>query len=181
MDAKQWAIYGADLRNRLIPCGDCAFDDEEHTMSDKHPDHAHDPPEHIVQQLARHEAWIHEIRDSSTRLISEQGRDLKWIREHMEKLGAMFEKIDARQDRMESELAKHNNFQSRLRVLEESRDTLAEEYVPRPEFDGAINSVRETMKDKVDALAGRFALLMWIVGAGFGIAFTALGFIIFGV
>lgn len=176
MDDKAYRIYGADLRDRLVPCGNCDFEEEYVQQAD----HKHEAPEHIVQQLARHEAWIHEIRDSSTRMIAEQGSDLRWMRDHIEKLSAVIDKIDERQDSMQADLAKHNHFQTRLRTLEEARDTLPDEFIPRAEFDGAINSVRENVKGKVEGLAGRFALLMWIVGAGFGVTFTALGFIIWG-
>jgi len=181
MNPVEWAILSADLRHRLIPCGNCDFDDEEDDMNEKIPHHEHDPPQHIIQQLSRHEAWIHEIRESSTRMIAEQGTDLKWMREHIEKLGAVIDKIDARQDRMESELSKHNQFQARVRKLEENHEALPEEFVPRSEFDGAIKSVRETLEDKTKGLSERFTLLIWIVGGGFGIMFTALGFMIFGV
>lgn len=176
MDDRYARIMTYDTRNRMIPCGDCSFEEDE--MPE--PDHQHEPPEHIVQQLARHEAWIHEIRDSSTRMIAEQGRDLKWMIEHMEKLGATIEKIDARQDRMESELSKHNNFQKRLQAVEETHENLADNYIPRTEFDAAMQSVRESVTEKVNAVSGRFSLLVWIIGAGFGVSFTALGFIIFG-
>jgi hypothetical protein len=177
MDERTARLYQHDLRDPHIPCGDCAF--EEDVMAQ--PDHQHEAPEHIVQQLARHEAWIHEIRDSSTRMIAEQGRDLKWMIEHMEKLGTTIEKIDARQDAMSAELSKHNNFQSRLKTLEAQSEDMGDTYVSYAVFNTTTKGIRESIAEKMDSVNGRVNLIVWAMGAGLGICLTALGFIIFGV
>jgi DNA repair exonuclease SbcCD ATPase subunit len=144
------------------------------------PEHAHDIPRHVTDQLERHENELKSLRDSSTRLISEQGADIRWMRDHLEKLAGVIDKIDARQDRMEGELSKHNNFQGRLRTLEDVNKEMSSEYIPRVEVNAALLSIREHVKERFDSLAARFALLTWAMGAGLGICFTALGFLIFG-
>lgn len=164
------AVERDDLRNRMVACGDCSVEED---MSDSQHDEMKRDIRRIDTELDSHER-------ETDRAITALSTHFEHISSTLDSQAKLLSQIDKRMGALEGDIKKYNNMRERLDGIERVQESMAQDYVPRPEFNGAINSVREFVKEKVDGLAGRFALLMWIIGAGFGVTFTALGFLIFG-
>lgn len=162
-----------------VNCPECVFD-----MDDIKNDHTHPTPKHIEDQLARHEAYIGEFRGESARMWGQVTTDLSYIKDGLDKLTHSTERHDQRLDHLEREIHKYNNLRERLDLLEKTHDRLASDFVPRPEFNGALNSIREQSiagdESIKDALQSGLSSIRWVLGGLVGGMFALAMYLIFG-
>lgn len=135
-------IYGADLRDRLIPCGNC-----EDPVSDL---------ESVRQHVQRLDTELDGHEQENARTITELSTTVKHISVILEKQAHTMEDLDKRFAGMERKLDKYNNLRERTDSLEKSRTELSVDYVPRREFNGMVGSLRREI-----------GAMKWIFGIGF--------------
>lgn len=167
------------FRFTAVDCPECAFD-----MEELNTDHSHPVPDHVTDQLKRHEAYIAEFRGESARMWGAVTTDLSYIKSALDKLTNSTERHDQRLDHLEREIHKYNNLRERLDLLEKTHDRLASDFVPRPEFNGALNSIREQSIDGdnsiKEALQSGLSSIRWVLGGLVGGMFALAMYLIFG-
>lgn len=167
------------FRFTLVDCPECVFE-----MEELNTDHSHPTPKHVEDQLNRHEAYIGEFRGESARMWGQVTTDLSYIKKAVDKLAHSTERHDQRLDHLEREIHKYNNLRERLDLLEKMHDRLSSDFVPRPEFNGALNSIREQSVEGdasiKDALAAGLSSIRWVLGGLVGGMFALAMYLIFG-
>lgn len=168
MNDRAAAIERADLRHRMIPCGDCSF--EENEMGDVHHEEMKRDIRRIDTELDSHER-------ETDRAVTELSTHYKHISSTLDAQAHLLTQIDKRIGKMEVDLGKYNNMRERLDLLERSHGMLATEYVPRQEFNGALGSVRQHSEGKAAVLEGKLRMLVWGLGVFITIASGTIGFV----
>lgn len=149
-------IYGADLRDHLIPCGECGFEDAMSNVD----------LENIKRDVRRLDTELDGHEQENARTITELATTVKHISTVLDNQARIMEGLERRFGEMERKLDRYNNLRERTDALERSREKLSTDYVPRQEFNGAINALR-----------GEIRTMKWI----FGIGFTAVAGLLTGV
>lgn len=149
-------IYGADLRDHLIPCGECGFEDAMSSAD----------IETIKRDVRRLDTELDGHEQENARTITELATTVKHISTVLDNQARIMEELKRQFSEMERKLDRYNNLRERIDAVERSREALPSDYVPRPEFNGAINSLR-----------GEIRTMKWI----FGIGFTAVAGLLTGV
>jgi chromosome segregation ATPase len=166
-DSRVAAIEGADLRNQMIPCGDC----EESEMSD---DRQHDD---IKRDIRRIDTELDNHERETDRAITELATHYKHISSTLDAQGQILTHIDKRIGKMEVDLGRYNNMRERLDIVERTQSALATAYVPRDEFNGAVGSVRQFADVRSTGTEGKLRMLVWGVGVFITLASGTIGFV----
>lgn len=158
-----------------------AIEDEETREAKRRMSDEHRPFE---EKLMRLETEIDSHERETTRAITDLSTSFRYIQQSLNSTHTAVTHLDQRMDQMERKLDAYNNLRERVDMNERCLDNLPANFVPRPEFDGAMKSVRQFAETKVEAVAGRISMLTWAIGIGFSTAGAAIGFLaarVFGV
>lgn len=157
---KTTAVYSADLRSAYIPCGDCSF--EEEYLSD------HDD---IKRDIRRLDTELDGHERETDRGITELRSNYVHIAKALDSQTVMLSQLDKRMGHMEVEIGRYNNLRERLDGLEQTEAKRSDTYVPRPEFNQTMVSVRQHADSvsskalsKADKVEGRLTTMVWGVG-----------------
>lgn len=167
MSDKAAAIEWADLRDRMIPCGDC----EERDVSDER---QHDE---IKREMRRIDTELDSHERETDRAVTELATHYKHISSTLDSQSLLLSQIDKRIGAIEVDLGKYNNMRERLDMVERTQSALATAYVPREEFNGALGSVRQYSEGKSAGVEGKLRILVWGVGVFITLASGTIGFL----
>jgi uncharacterized coiled-coil DUF342 family protein len=127
----------------------------------------------MEDQIKRLETKLegHELENS--RAITDLTATLRHMTETLSSYTSKFDALQESVNEMKTNLTKYNNLRERMDDLERIAEARMTEFVPRNEFNGAFKSVREFAEGRASTVQGRLAVVMWAMGALFGV----IGFI----
>ena len=138
-------IYAADLRNGMIPCGECEFDKgEDMATVEEHEKINATKIDQILSLLASSQASMAHFQGRTEQEIKTLSNDLAKLHDTVEKLTGIVNTTYAKVT---------NGQEDRIKKLEEHVDAMDETHITRHEFNGAFASVRT-----------QIAQLKWIFG-----------------
>lgn len=147
MDTMQRAVLSADLRDALIPCGDCADEDGDMATVEQH-EQAN--ATEIKQLAGLLSGWQQSMSFF-------QGQIETQMRDSREDIKTLFVMVKEQADIINKTYSKVTNGQEdRLKKAEEAIDKLPDNYVRMEVFNGAMGALRSQMQQ-----------LKWIFGLGF--------------
>ena len=150
MNDRSAAVERADLRDRLIPCGD--FDFEESEMSDEK---QHDD---MRRDIRRIDTELDSHERETDRAVTELSTHYSHISATLDAQAQLLSQIDKRMGKIEVDLGRYNNMRERLDGVERAQATLGTDFVPRREFNGMVGSIRNQIKT-----------MQWVFGIGFSL------------
>ena len=160
-----------------VNCPECVFDAEEIDMSDIRredlPAHDHPVPQHVTDQLKRHEMYIDQLQGENSRMFGSIETGLEFLKGQISEINSGWRELSKRLDEQEKKLDRYNNLRERMDLVEQTHDRLNKDYVPRQEFNGAVGSLR-------DQLRSSFATMQWILGGVVAAAASIAAYVIFG-
>ena len=151
----------ADLRDAMVPCGDCEF--EEDLVSDKITGHSHETPKHVTDSINRNTMGLEALQIETTRAIATLGQSMLHIRETNEHQTAAILRIETMQRDMATQIGRYNNMRERLDQIEAETSDMHEKFVGKEVFNGAMESIRKQL-----------GLVQWAFGLGFSSVVTLL-------
>lgn len=163
-------ILNDDLRNELIGCGYCDFDETstEDAVAGDRQDASDAEVKALALRVDRLATCVEGVQLETTRAITELFSYVKHIRETNESQTALIRSIDSRQAVMQESLSKYNAIRERLDVMEREHSNMHDRFIPRTEFNAALKSLRGTM-----------GTLQWMFGLGFSAIVGLLAAILF--
>ena len=151
MNDLEAAALSGDLRNEMIPCGECNFEEEYFVSDEKQHDDIRRDIRRIDTELDSHER-------ETDRAITMLSTNYNHIASALEAQQKLLAQIDQRMGKMEVDLGRYNNMRERVDGLERAQSQLGVDFVPRNEFNGAVGSLRNQIKT-----------MQWVFGVGFSI------------
>lgn len=121
------------------------------------PPHDHPVAQHVTDQMKRHEMYIDQLQGESARMFGSIEASLEFIKGQITEINSGWRQLSARLDEQEKKLDRYNNLRERVDIIEQTHDRMAKDYVPRDEFNGALNSLRDQIKTG-------FANQKWVIG-----------------
>lgn len=167
MSDREASIMRADLRNRMVPCGDCDF--EESTMDAQH--------EEMKRDIRRIDTELDSHERETDRAITELSTHYSHISATLDSQAQLLAQIDKRMGKIEVDLGRYNNMRERLDDVERTQAAMGTAYVPRDEFNSALGSVRQHAEGKVAVVEGKLRMLVWGIGGFLTLASGSVGFI----
>jgi len=154
-----------------VDCPECVFEVEEMPDMEKQvPEHDHPVPQHITDQIKRHEMYIDQLQGENARMFGNIETTLDYIRRAVDEQARYTDKHDERLDHIERKLDLYNNVKERVDLLEETHKRLSSDFIPRSEFNGALSSIRDSIATFKwifgGFVAGTFALAMYMIFRG---------------
>ena len=178
----QYAQLIDDNRRRFytsmaIECPECIDELEEIPMpeqsSNNIPAHDHAVPQHVTDQLKRHEMYIDQLQGENARMFGNIETSLEYTKREIHTIQSTWKEVSARLEEHGRKLDAYNNLRERIDVIEQTHDQLAKDFIPRGEFNGAVGSLR-------DQLRSNFATMQWVLGGILAFATGIGGYLIFG-
>jgi protein-arginine kinase activator protein McsA len=168
LTSDEYKLGGHPVR---VDCPECVFEVEEMPDMEKQvPEHDHPVPQHVTDQLKRHEMYIDQLQGENARMFGQIESALEYIRQAVDSQAQKTDANSVRLGHIEREIGKYNNVKERVDLLEETHKRLSSEYVPRAEFNGALASIRDSINTLKWILggfiAGTFALAMYMIFGG---------------
>ena len=167
MSDKEQAVLGGDLRDNKIPMGGCE-DEEVRVMAEL---------DNIKRDIRRLDTELDGHEQENARTITELSVGLLNIGKQLDTQAQTLQGISDRVGHLEVKIDRYNNLRERMDQAEQFIDKMGTSYVPRAEYQGALNSVREYAKGKADAVTGKMTMLVWAIGIGFSATGGAIGFL----
>jgi t-SNARE complex subunit (syntaxin) len=138
-------VYAADLRNGMIPCGECEFEEGE-IMATRE--------EHESANATKIDQILSLLAASNASLAHFQGRTEQEIKTVRDDLTKLHETVDKLTGLVNTTYAKVTNGQEdRIAKLEKHMDNIDQSHITRHEFNGAFASIRAQLRH-----------LQWIFG-----------------
>ncbi len=121
------------------------------------PAHDHPVPQHVVDQMKRHEMYIDQLQGESARMFGNIEASLEYMKGQNAEINSGWRELSRRIDEQDKKLDRYNNLRERVDIIEQTHDRLSKDFIPREEFNGAVNSLREQIKSG-------FGNLKWVLG-----------------
>lgn len=150
-EGREAAVMQADLRDGMIPCGDCDF--EEDGVSDHERKH-----DDTAEHLRRLDVEVEGVKLESSNAITALNTSLSFIGDQLKRYDETLKVVQSQLQTIASDVGKYNNVRERIDLLEQFQDNMGKNFVPREEFNGAFKSVRQQIRT-----------LQWIFGIGFSL------------
>lgn len=145
------------------------------------PAHDHPVPQHVVDQIKRHEMYIDQLQGENARMFGNIESSLVWIKKALVDGNDTTRKLSSDLEILSRRVDAYNHVKERTDTIENTIDGLGVAFVPREEWQSAVSALRDqidatakVMDDKIDA-ASRFATkVIAIITTGVGAVLTFL-------
>ena len=165
------ALLAADLRDRMVPCGDC----EEDELSDI---------DGTKRDVRRVETELEGHIQENLRVITSLQTNYAHITQALESQGRILEQIDKRMAHIEVALGAVPAIKERMETMEAVEAKRSQDYVPRNEYNGSLVSVSqyaeaqaERATAKAEKVEGRLTMMVWGIGLTLAGISGVVGFI----